>query len=1505
MNTSLASRFVFGAILGTLFSAVPAAQVGHVVSAQKISDTSGGFTATLDEEDQFGRSIVNLGDLDGDGVSDLLVGAHTDDDGGLDKGSVYILFLRSNGFVKAWQKISDLEGNFSGRLDPGDQFGRAAACLGDLDGDGVVDVAVSSNYDDDGGANKGAVYILFLNTDGTVKSSQKISALVGGLPVSLRIHDEFGRSITSLGDLDGDGHADIVVGTPEDDEGGTNTGALHVLFLNANGTVKNYRRISKFSSGLAIKPGDWFGFCTTNLGDFDGDGVVDLAAGAVLDDDGGVNQGSIWILLLNADGSVKSSYEIGEGLRGFDAQLDDIDQFGTSIANIGDLDGDGVTDLAVGAVKDDDGGIPGNPDADVGAVYLLFMRADATVKSWLKISDTSGDLPYSLDQYDWFGSALARLGGSPGDGLFNLAIGCRNDDDGSPNRGSIYLVQLNDGTAPAANFTASRTLGVAPLTVAFSDASTGEVTAWVWNFSDGPQSSLRNPSKTFTAPGSYDVHLTAKGPKGKDLETKRAFITVVAGPLADFSATPTQGLAPLPVQFTDRSEGNVTSWWWDFGDGASSSARHPAHLFPAGTYTVSLTVSGPSGTHTQTRTAFVTAAALAPDAQFTAEPRAGYSPLAVQFTDLSSGDVSTRAWSFGDGASSSAANPLHTYTAPGSYSVSLTVSGGHGSDQEIRSGWIVVASAVPAADFAATPTQGLAPLPVRFSDLSTGNVTGYAWDFGDGLGSNLAAPEHVYDEPGTYTVTLTLVGPDGSDVETKTDLIVVDEPPPSAEFQSSSTIGFPPFEVQFTDQSSGTITSSTWDFGDGAGSDETDPLHVFAAPGTYTVALTVQGPKGSSTEVKSSLIRVEDPTPVAAFSAPLTNGIAPLAVQFADASAGLITSWSWDFGDGAQAFESDPEHVYLVPGSYDVRLSVAGPAGSAEVLRTAFVVVAQPAPSADFLAAPRSGFAPLAVQFTDQSLGLLSARAWSFGDGASSSQINPLHVYTAPGSYDVALVVGGPGGVHAETKSALITVLDPMPVAAFAASATSGVTPLAVQFADASSGLVTGWSWDFGDGSSSNEVNPSHTFTTPGTYTVSLTAVGPAGADLETKSAFVTVQWPLPVPEFDAGPVAGFAPLPVAFTDLSTGNVTAWAWSFGDGTTSRLRHPVKVYTREGAFTVTLTARGPGGARSVTHGGISVASLPSFPDGGFELQGIDAAPVSPWGLRGAGALTRSGATPDGGFPREGGKWLELDGTASTAATPPSNPGGPGQPAAGTVGVEQVFAFQPLAPHLAFEAALLLGDAPASLASNDFLSVDLSDGTTSWNLCYADGFDPLPGTSLRYGLPMTAIQRVHVDLRILFPGLAAGAPLTLRLGVGNGGDGARPSRAYLDAFRLVPAATASFRNGTGRNAPRYAAVPPVLGQDWTIQVDTSGHVGARAIQLVGMQRPSSGLLRPAGELLVSGKKLFAQSWPAQPGLNLLSIALPQDVGLMGLAMATQVTITGGRAEFCNAYDVVLGF
>lgn len=417
---------------------------GTVERVQKISRTQGGIVPLLKTNDQLGRSVSVLGDLDGNGVIDLASAGLGDDDGGTDQGAAYVLFLRSDGRVQKFQKISELAGGFTGILDPGDQFGRDLTGIGDLDGDGLGDLAVGANYDDDGGLNRGALYVLLLNADGTVKRTSKISSLQGNFAGPLRPNDEFGRSVASLGDLDGDGVIDLAVGAPGDATGGTRRGAVWVLFLNADGTVKRHVKIASALGGFTgrLRNLDWFGFSLANLGDFDEDGVVDLAVGSALDDDGGVNAGAVWLLYLRPDGTVKEHRKISMLSGGFTGLLESPDQFGTSVAALGDLNGDGVTELAVGAVKDGDGG------AEKGAVYVLFLTAQGTVAFHQKISALFGNFPrLALNQWDWLGSSLAPLGDFDKDGVVDVVIGARNDDDGAPNSGALYMTFLNGSVA--------------------------------------------------------------------------------------------------------------------------------------------------------------------------------------------------------------------------------------------------------------------------------------------------------------------------------------------------------------------------------------------------------------------------------------------------------------------------------------------------------------------------------------------------------------------------------------------------------------------------------------------------------------------------------------------------------------------------------------------------------------------------------------------------------------------------------------------------------------------------------------------------------------------------------------------------------------------------------------------------------------------------------------------------------------------------------------------------
>jgi len=777
---------------------------GTVREHRQISALEGGFAGPLEDNDRFGISLCSLGDLDLDGTTDIAVGAYRDDDGGTDFGCVYVLFLAPDGTVKAEQKISALEGGFGGTLSMEDSFGWSVENIGDLDDDGVIDLAVGATRDDGGDPDAtqdfGALYLLFLNADGTVKSHSRIGLEPSGFGALLRPRDRFGADVVLLEDPDGDGVEDLAVGAFGEDP--AKYGRVFVLHLETDGGVKSYQEIGRSTGGFTglLGRGDRFGISLA-ADDFDGDGLSDLVVGAAGDDDGGADAGALWVCLLNAQGRVKGFEKISPDFGGFGGLLHPGDNFGISCATLGDLDRDGAVDLAAGAYQDDTGGL------DRGAAWVMFRAGIGLPVADFVSTPPTGETPLtvsfkdrssgSISGWSWnFDDGTAANERNPvhvftEPGVYDVTLWVRGKR-GSDSLHRQRAVVVKDPEPPVADFTVTPAVGPAPLSATFSDLSTGSITAWSWDFGDGTTSSLRYPKHIYQEIGTYSVTLMVTGRMGTSTKPspsggpafERALIdrktvpdlihAVEPPPVAGFAAEPVRGFPPLSVAFRDQSTPNVTSWTWAFGDGTSSSEREPRHTYgTVGLFDVTLSVRGPSGSGALSRADLVEV--LQPlRAAFDVVSPGGVAPVSVQFFDRSLGGATSWRWSFGDGMTSELRNPIHRFEEGGTFPVQLTVEGQGQIDSETIP--VEIGEPPPDARFSVSTAAGDVPLRVSFMDRSTGNVTAWQWDFGDGHGSFERNPFHAYLAAGVYTVRFRVWSAGGVDTMVRRDFIHVANP---------------------------------------------------------------------------------------------------------------------------------------------------------------------------------------------------------------------------------------------------------------------------------------------------------------------------------------------------------------------------------------------------------------------------------------------------------------------------------------------------------------------------------------------------------------------------------------------------------------------------------------------------------------------------------------------------------------------------------------------------------
>jgi PKD repeat protein len=747
---------------------------------------------------------------------------------------------------------------------------------------------------------------------------------------------------------------------------------------------------------------------------------------------------------------------------------------------------------------------------------------------------------------------------------------------------------------PTADFTGDPTAGIVPISVQFTDTSTN-ATEWNWSFGDGSYSDVKSPAHIYNTVGTYTVDHRASNLYNFSWTNRSNYITV-SPMVALFSGDITSGIVPFTVTFTGMSSGTPNTWYWEFGDGVTSTLQSPTHQYTTtGLRSVNFQATNTSSGafDWENKTNYITASELAPIANFSQDTTAGFYPLTVTFTDTSLNTPLSWNWSFGDGSLSTVTNPTHVYSSGGTYVVNLTVNNSNAT-YSTKLGSVEVWN-YTSNDFSGNVTSGIIPFAVQFTDTSY-NATSWYWEFGDGNTSTIQNPVFTYTILGTYTVNHSSSNTHHTAWTNKTDYIIATELSPEANFYSNESFGVQPTTILFTDISSNAPTAWNWSFGDGGTSTLRNPVHTYTQFGSFTVTLNATNTNvtSSTVETKPDYIVIYEQM-ITDFVAVPVIGVAPVTpIQFTDLSTNA-TAWNWSFGDGYYNATKNPIHIYTNPGLKTVNLTASTVKSSDYELKVDYINI--------------TGDAIPPVSITNLVNTSISCNAITWGwTNPADTDYSRLHIYwnnsdVYSGAYvyapiNTATWSGLPEHTamtfssHTEDASGNInttwvnrTETTPwcapvVPLVNFVGAPVYGLPPMTVTFTDTSLYSPTVWFWEFGDGGHSFAQNPTYTYGA-GLYTVKLTASNAYGVNDTTKTNYINVSAAAPTASFTGAPVSGMPPLAVSFTDASTGAITTRLWSFGDGDTSAAVNPFHTYAA-GIFTVSLTVTdGSGGSNTMT------------------------------------------------------------------------------------------------------------------------------------------------------------------------------------------------------------------------------------------------------------------------------------------------------------------------------------
>lgn len=710
----------------------------------------------------------------------------------------------------------------------------------------------------------------------------------------------------------------------------------------------------------------------------------------------------------------------------------------------------------------------------------------------------------------------------------------------------------------------------APSTIKFNNTSSGPGTlTYTWNLGNGVTTSAENTSTTYNRNGQYRISLIVSSSEGC---TDSIATTITVGKANTDFIVPDKICPKSPVQFLNNSSPRPIEAFWEFSNGTTDNLRNGMTTFDEpGEYTVTLTNTYTVCTDKITKKITVIPG---PKVDFLTLDTGRCQPnLTSNFQNKSDG-VSYK-WDFGDGNSSTAVSPSHTYTQFGEFDVKLIATNTNGcTDTLIKRRYIRIQK--PIIKLLNLPTTGCIPFPFTFkADITTyDEVISYLWDFGDGSTASEESPKHTYTQTGTYTVSLTITTKGGCTEKVTLPEAVKVGTLPHPDFTADETSACADPGIQFRNLSTN-ADGFRWEFSDGSTSNEREPKHKFEGVGPIDVTLIAINNGCENKITKTSFVTIKPSVSKFAYAPNCNNR---LQYTFTDRSIGAQT-WEWDFGDNSALFngQNPPAHTFPGLGTYYVKLKTTN--GACTYTRTDTITIEEIKPEISTSSA--EGCKALTTFFQGKVLNekLFKSFTWDFGDGTISATDNKngiWYTYNKPGNYQAKLIaVDTFGCQHVSPLAASIRVYGPL--ADFTSISNSGCKGLTTTFTDASTSdgthPIVKWEWDFGDGTIKNYTAPpfQHTYDSIGDFDVKLIVTDSRGCTDQIMSReFVKIS------TLKADWSAGDATCPKAshyFHNKSTSDLPfTYTWDMGDGTTYDQLNVHHAYQDVGQYTVKLKVR---------------------------------------------------------------------------------------------------------------------------------------------------------------------------------------------------------------------------------------------------------------------------------------------------------------------------------------------